>query len=308
MKIEIDIKDYYTINNIISQFPSPELIMEEKEIVIEIIYTCGNFLRGEIFAIIVSYVRYLKKLGKDVKILYDPDEECETIKYASRINFFRLIGIEFNENFNRQNSTGRFLEITEFTEENLFDIVHDTVKIFKANLNIDKDILDCIYYCFGEVVDNIETHAYSKNGGIIYAQYFPNAHIIKIFIIDSGIGFHESLKSCTKYKDISHEESLIKCCEKGVTDGKGQGIGLYHTSLFVQANNGTLRVNSCGKELVKTATSEKINDIPYWQGSIISLELRTNQNVNYSEVFEGYEPSTFDDLEESRNEKIDELW
>jgi len=308
MKIDIKIEDNFGINDIISQLPTVKLFESEDIIKIGIIYTCGNFLNGEIFAILVAYVRYLQKSGKEVQIIYDPDEDCETIKYASRINFFKLLEVDFNEKFNRQSSTGRFVEITEFNHVNLWDIVHKTVKIFKSSLNVDNSILDCIYHCFGEVVDNVDIHSQSENGGVIYAQFFPSAQKIKIFIIDSGIGFHESLKSCEEYKAISHEDCLSKCCEKGVTDGKGKGIGLYHTSLFVQANNGTLIINSCGKELIKKANKEHIIDTPYWQGSIICLELRTNQSVDYNEVFKGYTPSTFEDLEECRNEKIEELW
>ncbi len=316
MKIVIQIKDQYGINNILSQIPEFNEIKNEENIEIEIVYTCGNFLKGEVFAVLVAYVRYLEALKKQVRIIYNPDEDCETIRYAARINFFRLLGIEFDEKFDRHDAVGRFIEITPFEGEKLWDIVHEVTKIFKNALDIDNAILDSIYHCFGEVVCNVDTHSQSTNGGIIYAQYLSNINTLKIFIIDSGIGFYQSLTSSKPYQQLTHEQVLSKCLEKEVTNGKGKGMGLYHTSLFTIENKGILKINSCGKELSKTSMSESIKDVPYWQGSIISMEIRTNEKVNYDEIFEGHEPLTFDDLEESRNEakasenenKIEKLW
>lgn len=311
MKIIIQLEEGYSINEILSQLPKIETIKDEQSVEIEIIYNCGDFLKGEIFAVIVAYVRWLESLGKQVNIVCDTSEDCNTVRYAARIDFFNLLGIPFEEKFNRKNSEGRFIEITPFEEENLWDIVHQTIKIFKNTLNINSTVLDCIYYCFGEVVGNVDTHSQSKSGGIIYAQHFPKGNGLKIFIIDSGVGFYESLASADKYKELNHEEALRKCLEKEVTNGKGKGMGLYYTSSFTVANKGILSINSCGKKLQKANDAEIICDVPYWQGSIISMELKTNEIVSYEEIFESHKPLTFDELEESRNEKdnqIDDLW
>jgi len=308
MKINIEIKEYASINDILSQLPFKADVDRVEYIEVELFYTCGNFVKGEIFALIVAYIRYLEHLNKNIKITYDPDEDCQTIKYAARINFFNLIGIEFNEKFNRNETNGNFLEITEFNADNLYDVIQDTVRIFQKTLRLENSILDCVNHCFGEVVCNVDMHAESQSAGVIYAQYFPNAKKLSIFIIDCGIGFHESLKKSEEFKEISHEECLLKCCEKGVTDGSGKGIGLYHTSLFISDNDGQMKINTCGKQLIKNNKVETVIDTSHWQGSIINLELKTNKVVDYQTVFEGYEPLTFAENEECINEKIAELW
>jgi len=314
MILSINIEDSFGINEIIEQLPKINDLSNEI-IKIDLKYKCGNFLKGEIFAIITAYIHYLRENDKNVELIYDPDEECETIKYAARINFFQNIGVDFEEKFQRNSSVGRFIEITEFNDKNLFDIVFSLAQIFKKQLNLNKGVLNSINYCLGEVVDNVDTHSGSKNGGIIYAQYFSSTQKLKIFIVDTGMGFYKSLTNNKEYKDMSEEEVIMKSIEKEVTSGKGQGMGLFHTCLFTIANKGSLIINTCGKELYKNMANQKVIDVPFWQGSIICLELRTNVDVDYSIIFEGYEPATLEESEENRsdqnneeNQKITKLW
>jgi hypothetical protein len=307
MDIKIDILDSSNINAIVKQLSTIEQINEESEVNIQLNYTCGKFLQGEIFAVIVAYVKYLERLGKVVKLIYEPDEECETIKYAARINFFKLLGISFNEKFTRHDPSGRFVEITQFeSDDTLFDVVHQVTTIFKTHLGLDENTLNSLYYCFSEVVGNVHIHAKSENGGLAYAQYFKGTNTLKIFIIDSGIGIHKSLTESVKYKTLTPEQALLKSIEKGVTDGKGMGKGLYHTSQFLLKTLGLITINSCGKELRKSAGIPKgeVKDISFWQGTIISMIIRTDQKADFKGLFEGDPPAlTFEESEECRNEK-----
>lgn len=311
MKIIIELEEGYGINEILSQLPEFRSIKYEENLDIEVAYNSDDFLKGEIFAVIVAYVRWLKLLGKQVNVICDTSKDCNAVRYAARINFFKLLEIPFEEKFKRINPTGRFIEIKTFEEANQLKVLLDVVGIFKNTFKIDDTILDCINYCFGELVSNVDMHSQSGNGGIIYAQYFPKLNKLKFFIIDSGVGFHKSLTSTDNYKELTEEEALKMCVEKAVTNGKGKGMGLYDTSLFVAATKGILSINSCGKELWKTDTFETIKDVPYWQGSIISMELKTNVAVNYEEVFEGYTPAGYNDYEypqDKEDNQIDDLW
>ncbi len=57
-----------------------------------------------------------------------------------------------------------------------------------------------------------------------------------------GEGIHRSLTSQpeAKYEDITESQALDLCIQRGVTNGKGLGLGLFATSQFILKNSGGL--------------------------------------------------------------------
>ena len=87
-----------------------------------------------------------------------------------------------------------------------------------------------------------------------------------------------------KYNTITEPEALSMCIKDTVTDGKGMGFGLYSTSLLARDAGLRFEIRS-GKYTMKVQDNiEFTKENEYWQGTIVYLQLRTNKEINPSEV------------------------
>lgn len=116
-------------------------------------------------------------------------------------------------------------------------------------------------------------------------QYFPNMNAIRLIVCDFGIGINEALKA--KY-NFSENEAIQKCIEKGVTNGKGQGHGLYATSEFIKLNKGWLSIFSGNKKLDLNEDDLWVKKTPFWQGTCVYLRINTNLDVDYTKFTSRY--------------------
>ena len=123
-----------------------------------------------------------------------------------------------------------------------------------------------------------------------------------------GIGIYEALTKTpgSKYEDLTPEQAIEWSTQKGVTNGKGVGNGLYHTYYFVKENGGELILHS-GEYLYRVVGGEVgIHKVPYWQGTYVFLKVNTEIDVD-SKLIMGANST----LEENYNflfEDREELW
>ncbi len=290
-----------------------KLDYSEYEKDITLTYTCGDFLKGELFTIINAYIKLLDVENTPYTFKLS-DDNCYSINYIARINFFKNINYDFKESLNRHDTSKTLLEITEFNSKNMFEIATKVAYILKNNFDIEENILNCINYCLGEVIANVEMHANSKTNSLIYVQSFKNK-FIKIFIIDNGDGFYKSFNENEEYSKLSENDLLILSVNEGFksSKGKGRGYGLFHTKEFVKATKGVLSINTYGKILISNVDRTEVRDCPIWKGSIITLKINLDNKIDFSKVFtyngNYYEPSEFEEHIEYYNENgISELW
>ena len=127
------------------------------------------------------------------------------------------------------------------------------------------------------------THS-GKELGTVITQYDSCDHILSFLVADDGIGVRESLSENEKYVDISEPDALRMCIKDAITDGKGMGFGLYSTSLLVRDAGLKFEVRSGDHRLLVEDGIETISESPYWQGTIVYLQLQTNKEINPAEV------------------------
>lgn len=269
----------------------------------------GAFCEPHKMLLVTCALKQLESIGKLHTVKFSLSDESKD--YASRMNFFSHLNYKYTENFTRRQGHDNFLEITNFDKENDFKIVTSLSAILRKNTNISDDLLKVMDFCLGEMVDNVQLHANSDTGGWVVAQYYPNSSKIKIMICDAGIGIHKSLTSVEKYSNFRSEESLINCIERGVTDGKGKGMGLFYTSKFVRLNRGSMKVISGDKRLLFSRYNffkKAIRDNDVWQGTAIYLEINTNILIDLDDFTEGDKGffARYDDKYE--NEERSNLW
>lgn len=277
--LSVDLRRNITHINLIRVL-SPAFQLENKDLLKLNIHLSEKFLHSDNLLIIASCVNYLRNRGIMVNISVTGENT-----YASRVNFYRLINIPFEEAFIRRNSVGRFIELKSFNHETIYDLQNQLNLILYQLNNIEKEVLQLLFYCLGEIMDNVLVHS-GLNNGWVAAQVFPKSNQIRLMICDNGQGIHNSLTGNpkSKYYGLAEYEALDLCIQRGVTNGEGLGFGLFATSQFILHNKGSLMLYSGNHYLkIENGEPEIINDA-FWKGTLVYLLINTNIPVDYQSI------------------------
>lgn len=266
----------------------------------------NKIVRSENLLIVASLVNFLRAKG----ILVDITLMGQNT-YAGQINFYRLIDVPFKEEYVRRDSAGRFIELKSFDQDSIYKLQDELNIILYRNAVISKEVLELLFYCLGEIMDNTLVHS-GLNTGWVAAQYYPQSQEIRLTICDHGNGIHHSLTQHrnSKYKDVTEHDALDLCIQRGVTNGEGLGFGLFATSQFILKNKGDLLLYSGSYYLLAQNGSYVIKKGAYAQGTLVSLRINTNVPVNYKEIMpEGHTlPDDYDFFIDKFFGEDNELW
>lgn len=195
----------------------------------------------------------------------------EVLRYLERMDFFKFAGEYFKldpsspgitDKFLRSPDTDVLLEITPVERSDDIHFIVGKVKeranaILKKHLHYDERAINGFIVALSEVCQNIIEH--SETGGFVGIQkYFwqnLNKNIVKIAVMDIGIGFRKSLSERFELKDD------YEAIEKGLLHGasryedKGRGHGLSAVRRFVNEWDGKLSIRS---------GTAKLSIIPKW--------------------------------------------
>lgn len=300
MEISIDLEDIGSICDLIGCFNGIYELRTEDVINLKI--KIPEHVYPQYLTIIVGIVKYLRSKNVIVEVSIN---NLFNNNYVKRINFYRELEVDCDESFCRKDSRGRFLEITRFDNENNIDITNEIMDIIRGQYDVDDSVMRCLNYCFFEMIDNVQNHAYSPIDGYTVVQNYKNEQILRICILDSGIGIHKSLTHReSKYTDLTQEKALEYCIKEEVTSGNGMGNGLFHTNQFILENKGKLNIYSGDYYLNVDNGKVDICECPYWQGSLIYIEINKNNNVDLKSIFGDNIPTTVLEMDEC----LDDLW
>lgn len=204
------------------------------------------------------------------KTLYLPESE-EVLKYLERMDFFRFASGYFNSKPSEPNTTGKYLrsldsdvllEITPIEKSDDIHFIVGKVKgrahaILAKHLHYDERAINGFIVALSEVCQNIIEHSETKGFVGIQKYHFQgmNKNVVKIAVMDIGIGFRMSLSERFSLKDD------LEAIEKALLHGasryaeKGRGHGLAAVRRFVNQWNGKLSIRS---------GTAKLSIIPQW--------------------------------------------
>ncbi|MBK9982646.1 MAG: ATP-binding protein [Saprospiraceae bacterium] len=271
--------------------------------------TDSNMLYSDHLLMVVAALHFLRSNSIPVTGIIKANPDDHKIKYASRVNFFKEVGFEFDEKFQRHDATGRFTEIRSYTRMDIYALFTEINKILYANTTISIDVLQLFYYCLYEIMDNVLEHSAITTGWVC-AQYFEANAEIRLIICDTGQGIHRSLVSNPEYQELNEEQALNKCIHRGVTKGNGLGFGLFATSEFVKANHGDLMIYSGGHFLIMNDKNIQVNSGSPWNGTLVFLRINTNIPVNYKDIMPNDHalPDDYQEFVEKHFGISNELW
>jgi len=204
------------------------------------------------------------------KILYLPESE-DVLKYLERMDFFKIAPRYFtfepfkpqiSEKYLRSFYSDVLLEITPIEKSDDIHFIVGKVKdrahaILRRHLKYDERGINGFIVSLSEVCQNIIEHSESKGFVGIQKYHFQNLgkNVVKIAVMDTGIGFRKSLSERFSLRSDFHsiEEALIHGASR-YTD-KGRGHGLAAVRRFVNEWNGKISIRS---------GTAKLSIIPEW--------------------------------------------
>lgn len=204
------------------------------------------------------------------KALYLPHSE-EVLKYLERMDFFKFAGNYFTLEPSKPQLSGKYLRhyysdvLLEITPTEKSDDIHFIVgkvkerahAILAKHLNYREKAINDFIVALSEVCQNIVEH--SENKGFVGIQKYHfqnmNKNVVKIAVMDTGIGFMNSLSDRFLLRNDLHaiEKALLHGASRFTDEGRGHGLAAVRK--FVTQWNGKLSIRS---------GTAKLSIIPGW--------------------------------------------
>lgn len=212
-------------------------------------------------------------------------------------------------------ATGEFLNrIWKFNEENHYGLVSGIMSSIRRSIQFEQGVLNGIELCLNEVTDNILLHASRQDKnlepGYVMAQVHKGTNRIAIAVYDNGVGIPSSLQSAG-YSFNDPEEAIRLALQRGVTDKRGAGNGLWILDEIVRAGRGSLEIASDGvlysfrhpNEADEGKTSFSLrNKLPIGGTTLVDFQLKASEPIDLESIIDGY---SFTDLWSEDHEDLE---
>ncbi len=184
----------------------------------------------------------------------------EVLRYLDRMDFFTFArryflldhaAQAFPGRYQRSNESDVLLEITLIEKSNDIHFIVGTVReraqnILATHLHYEERAINGFIVALSEVCQNIIEH--SENKGFVGIQKYRfqglNKNVVKIAVMDVGIGFRRSLAG--RFKLRSDLDAIDRALLKGASryEDRGRGHGLAAVRRFATQWNGKLSIRS----------------------------------------------------------------
>jgi anti-sigma regulatory factor (Ser/Thr protein kinase) len=197
---------------------------------------------------------------EDIKKTVLLPQSGEVLKYLHRMDFFTFAAKYFSldtsasdleAKYQRSADSDVLLEITPIEKSNDIHFIVGRVRdraqaILATHLHYDERAINGFIVALSEICQNIIEHSENKGFVGIQKYRFPslNKNIVKIAVMDVGIGFRKSLSH--RFKLRNDLEAIDKALLQGASryEDEGRGHGLAGVRKFVNQWNGKLSIRS----------------------------------------------------------------
>lgn len=226
------------------------------------------------------------------KTIHLPMSE-EVLKYLERMDFFKFADNYFGLEPSNPKISGKYLRslysdvLLEITPIERSDDIHFIVgkvkeradAILKKHLHYDKRAINGFIVALSEVCQNIIEHSEKKGFVGIQKYHFQNLNknVVKIAVMDIGIGFKKSLSERFSLKNDFEaiEKALLHGASRYADEGRGHGLAAVRR--FVNQWNGRISIRSGTAKLSIIPDwswgKEKETKLSYFPGSQINIML-----------------------------------
>ncbi|WP_281227681.1 hypothetical protein [Flavobacterium aquiphilum] len=282
-KTSLFISDKLNLLTLIKQFSKVDI---SKDLDIIIKFECKGFIKAEVYLLIVSFVNEMRCNGKTVNITLLNEKDCSAISYASRIDFFKQLKIDYNDRNQRHDVSGNLIPITNIGL-GVMDLSREILNVFRKDFKMSEEDVMQLSLIINEMFCNTTLHSKSKSGAYLYCQKYKIMNALEFILVDSGIGIKSSLQKNEDYKNISNRDAVSRSLEFGVTCGEGRGHGLYFASEFVRLNNGEMCLVSGDSRII--VKNQVVNNITNdnWNGVYLKFLFKFDSVISLDELMAG---------------------
>lgn len=281
----VHLNHHITINNATTEY---DLIKKLSEINTECLNTLnltitpGHFIKAPVYIILIAYINNLRIKNTLININFT-GFNCTTHNYASRINVFNLLKIDFTEQFKRHDTSHSMVPITHL-EKNTYHPPEQLKKIFQSNFNMNEGDIDQILFLIGETICNTTMHSKSSDGAYMFIQRYPANRTLEFILVDAGIGVKESLSKNPQYTNIPNIEAVQEILKYEVSSGEGRGHGLYFLSEFIKRNNCELTLISNENNVNIKNGMLQVSQNPHWEGVILKIIFKFDTDISIFDI------------------------
>lgn len=171
-----------------------------------------------------------------------------------------------------------------------------------------KGVIRSLDWCISEVMDNVLLHS-EVDHGIVMAQYHSGNNKVVFCIFDDGIGIYNSLKK-SKHLPRTEMDAIYLSLQEGISDGQGQGNGLFGLYQIIRENLGSLSITSGKSSIMFNGTGEtkRLEKIPILSSTsrctIIDFQLDLGKEIDLQKAFQTI--GGIDDFDARLDEMLDE--
>lgn len=251
-----------------------------------------------VLCMITGLALFMKEKG--AKINFEP-LEAKSKNYFEAMGLHKIIGMKSGTKIKKKDSTGRFIPLRRITNyDELTEFVQEIIPLYHS-----EKYFKPINMVISELVRNVFEHSGSEHGAIVCAQYHKDSKIIRIGVVDTGMGLEKALKI---HNPKSYLHSILLALTPGITgttrkiggySSENAGAGLFQIRALSKTTGNYFMIYS-GKGFYKLLRGKKnkfkviadpeketftsYNDLPFWHGTVVAIDLCLDDNLNFDEV------------------------
>jgi len=215
--------------------------------------------------------------------------------YLERVNFYRLLSCGCGHKHGKRTNSDEFIEISEVGSHSLPGSTKTKLhSLFGTRVDVTGEAGDSFLTACAELVDNtrhaynvaVEPQAVAWPTALILGQYYEQSNTLHVTVCDSGIGIMRSLGAKDPQIGFSSDkEAIDRALVLGMKAAShpGKGVGLAAITRFMSQNGGTLAIRSGLCSSIRTPY-RRHKKVPFWKGTVVSLEIRGARSIDISEV------------------------
>ncbi len=237
--------------------------------------------------------------------------KAKSSPYLIRMGLLKMLNIECETAIQERAPEGRFIPLKQVrTSDELAEFITEMIPL----LHSDPEQSKTIGYIISELGRNVLEHSMAKNGAILCAQFYAKSNTIRLGITDTGIGIKKTINQ--SHEASTDLEAIRLALWPGITGttnapggtAQNAGAGLFFIKSIATLNKDFFVIysgNGFYKLLVKKGENIKLNadpfddrhsksdELPYWQGTLVGVDITLDQTREYSELLDAIRETYF---------------
>lgn len=286
-------KDIYSFENIIKQLES----VYEKQVKILDLSRISFVEPFSMVSLLLLGRNYLRKTGEKLTLINVP---LIILQYLARMDFekkgiFKIQQtLTEKQKLKRSSFSQKVIEIIDIPnkERESVKIISSVISLFRKRAKhilkywLSDQAINYFVTVISEVCQNVFEHSLDSGFLAIQTYNIGKEHLVRLVIVDSGIGIEESFSSRKDLKYETGAELIQMALTTPISSKRNFGYGLCQVNSIVKKLNGSLYVRSSkssvamihNKKNKNGAYSFFKNNLPEFPGTQISISLYHNRN------------------------------